>query len=244
MNPDDVTESAAARAAQAEHRKVWDLPVRIFHWILAAAFIGAYVTHKLGVGYFKYHVWCGYTVIVLVSFRILWGIVGTRHARFWNFVRGPRSTALYLLAWLRGREPSYPGHNPLGAFMVIALLLALFTQALTGLFGNDEIFNVGPLYGYVTNETSLQLTSLHRELFAWICAAVVVHMLAVLAHRITKGENLVLAMLTGRKPAHTIPTEEAIHSSRTWLAALLVIALSAALAWIVSHAPSADAALF
>lgn len=85
---EDVT-----KAPVGGQRKVWDLPVRLFHWALVAAFIGAFVTNKLGVSYFKYHVWCGYTVIVLVIFRIVWGFVGTRHAQISEFCLRPRSDA-------------------------------------------------------------------------------------------------------------------------------------------------------
>lgn len=237
-------EPAVVEPDASEHRQVWDLPVRLFHWTLVTAFIASYVTNKLGIAYFKYHVWCGYTVIVLVCFRILWGIVGTRHARFRNFVRGPAATGRYLLGLARGAERPYPGHNPLGALMVLALLLALLAQALTGLFANDEIVNTGPLYGYVSNARSLWLTSLHRLLFDWIFAAVVIHVLAVLVHHIARKEKLVRAMLTGRKPAHSVPADEAIQSSRLWLAALLIVALGLALAWIVAAAPVAEAPSF
>ncbi len=237
-------EPAVVESDAIEHRQVWDLPVRLFHWTLVTAFIASYVTNKLGIAYFKYHVWCGYTVIVLVCFRILWGFVGTRHARFRNFVRGPVATGRYLLGLMRGRGRRYPGHNPLGALMVLALLLTLLAQALTGLFANDEIVNTGPLYGYVSNARSLWLTSLHRLLFDWIFAAVVIHVLAVLAHHIARKEKLVRAMLTGRKPAHSVPADEAIQSSRLWLAALLIVVLSVALAWIVATAPIAEALSF
>src|SRR5215203_2963268 len=121
----------------ANTRRVWDLPVRIVHWLLVLGIAGSYATHKAGVGYFKYHLWFGYLVVVLVSFRIVWGFVGTRHARFWNFVRGPRET----LAYLRRAPPAelhdYPGHNPLGAWMVVFLLAALLAQGISGLFSND-----------------------------------------------------------------------------------------------------------
>ena len=241
---DDAAEVAAAQPAETEHRQVWDLPVRLFHWTLVSAFIASYVTNKLGVAYFRYHVWSGYTVIVLVSFRILWGIVGTRHARFRNFVRGPAATGAYLRELLRGGKQHHAGHNPLGALMVLALLLALLIQALTGLFSNDEIINVGPLYGYVSNERSLWLTSLHRLLFDWIFAAVIIHVLAVLLHLVARKERLIRAMLTGRKPAHAVPAEEAIQSSRLWLAALLIIVLGLTLAWVVAKAPLAEAPSF
>lgn len=218
---------------------VWDLPVRIFHWSLVLAIIAAFVTNRLGVAYFRYHVWCGYAVIVLVSFRLVWGIIGTRHARFWNFVRGPVTTWRYLRNLVRGNSPHYAGHNPLGALMVLVLLLAVLVQAISGLFGNDEIFNVGPLYGYVTNELSLRLTSLHRQLFYWLAGAAAIHVVAVFAHWIFKRENLVGAMITGRKPRAHLQDGDVVHSSRTWVAAAVVILFSVGLAWIVLHAPAA-----
>jgi cytochrome b len=120
------------------------------------------------------------------------------------------------------------------------LLIALGAQAVSGLFGNDDIFNTGPLAGYVDKGLSLQLTSLHRHLFYWIAAATAIHILAVIAHHIFKRENLILAMITGLKPHDSVPDGEIIHSSRTWLAALLVVALAGALWWIVGHAPTDD----
>jgi cytochrome b len=222
----------------SEERRVWDLPVRVFHWALLLAVAGAWCTHAAGVAWFRYHVWCGYTVLVLVAFRLLWGIVGTRQARFASFVRGPIATLRYAKQLARGTAPRTAGHNPLGAWMVLALLAALLAQALLGLFGNDEIFNFGPLYGYVSNARSIELTSLHRRLFYAILAAIVLHVAAVAWHRYARGENLVRPMFTGRKPAATVPAEQAIGSSRTGLALLIVAALAATLAWIVRHAPA------
>lgn len=226
------------------HHLVWDLPVRVFHWTLATAFVGAYLTHRLGVNYFRYHLWCGYAVIVLIAFRLIWGVVGTHHAQFAKFVRGPVTTLHYAWSWLRhprehpvGHNP-HVGHNPLGGWMVIALLTMLLAQALTGLFGNDEIFNVGPLYAYVDNDTSLRLTSLHRELFWWLAAAVALHVLAVFIHLIFKKENLIKAMVTGSKPADRVAAHDAIQSSRTGLALVLVIALAAGFTVLVVTAPA------
>lgn len=210
---------------------VWDLPVRVFHWALVLAVIAAYVTDRLGVAYFTYHVWCGYAVIVLIGFRIVWGIVGTRHARFSNFVRGPATIWRYV----RGRERPCAGHNPLGALMVIVLLGGLSVQAVTGLFGNDEIFNVGPLYGYVSDELSLRFTSLHRQLFYWIAGAIACHIAAVVFYRVIKKEKLIEAMITGRK-AH-IRTNDAIAHSRSLLAVAIVIGIIAGLGWLIAAAP-------
>lgn len=223
------------------HRTVWDLPVRIFHWLLVAAFVGAFVTNRLGVAWFGWHVFCGYAVIVLVAFRIVWGVIGTRHALFRNFVRGPGETLRYAASILRGRPAAYPGHNPLGALMVVMLLLALGVQAVIGLFGNDEIVNVGPLYGYVSDAVSLRLTALHRHFFYWIAAAIGLHVAAVLAHRVFHGERLVRAMISGRKSSHIVGAHDAIHASRIWLASLVVVLLVGALAWVVETAPAAVA---
>ena len=218
-------------------RLVWDLPLRIFHWLLVLAVAGSYVTNRIGVVAFPYHVWCGYTVLVLVAFRIIWGFVGTRHARFGDFMRGPRETLYYLLGTLRGKHTLTVGHNPLGALMVVALLASLAVQAASGLFGNDEILNVGPLYGYVSDARSLALTSLHRHLFYWIAAAIAVHVLAVILHRAIHGENLVRALFSGRKDAASVPADQEIIGSRLWLALAIVACLAALLAWVVLHAP-------
>ncbi len=239
-SPMSNSEISPPQSTSVTTRRVWDLPVRVFHWLLVLAMIGAYVTNQAGIEYFKYHLWCGYTVVVLVSFRILWGVVGTYHARFWNFVRGPIHTLRYGADLLRGKDAHYAGHNPLGAIMVLILLAGLLVQSVTGLFSNDEIFNFGPLYGYVTNELSLELTSLHRKLFYWILGAVALHVVAVVAHRIFKGEKLVHAMFTGHKPAAHVKPQEEISSSRLWLALVLLAIVVGVLVWFVKHAPVPD----
>lgn len=218
-------------------RRVWDLPVRVVHWLLVIGIAGSYATHKLGVAYFKYHRWFGYLVVVLAAFRILWGFVGTRHARFTKFLRGPRHTVAYLVALLRGAAQPTPGHNPPGGWMVIFLLCSLLAQGITGLFANDEIFNTGPLYGYVSDSLSLTLTSWHRRLFDWILIAAALHVLAVVAHRVFARHDLLGPMFTGRKPASQLGEHDAITSSRLWLAVALLAGISAVLSWLVVRAP-------
>jgi cytochrome b len=121
--------------------------------------------------------------------------------------------------------------------MVIFLLVALLAQGITGLFSNDEIFNTGPLYGYISDALSLKLTSWHRRLFGWILVAAVLHVLAVVAHRVFAGHDLVGPMFTGRKPAHLLGDHEGIASSRLWLAVVLLAAIAAGLSWLVLRAP-------
>jgi cytochrome b len=222
----------------AATRRVWDLPVRIVHWLLVFGIAGSYATHKLGVAYFKYHLWFGYLVVVLAGFRILWGIVGTRHARFTQFLRGPRATWQYLSAFVGGSTPYTPGHNPLGAWMVVFLLITLLAQGITGLFANDEIFNTGPLYGYISDALSLRLTSWHRRLFDWILIAVALHVLAVIGHRVFAGHDLIGPMISGNKPAPLVAEHEAISSSRLWLALVLLIGLVVMVSWFVVQAPA------
>jgi cytochrome b len=219
--------------------KIWDLPVRFFHWSLVLLFIAAYVTNSLGTNYFKYHLWSGYAIIVLVVFRLIWGFVGTYHARFINFLRDPFSTAKYAFSVLRKKDEHHLGHNPLGAVMVIILLLAILVQAVTGLFTNDEIFNLGPLYAYVSDELSLQLTSVHRQLFYWILGAIGLHIAAVLFHVFFKRDNIIKAMFTGEKDIHAATNIKPIKSSRIWLAIIIVIILALILAWVISTAPEA-----
>ena len=236
----DVRTRTAANHETVEYRKVWDLPIRLFHWILVGAFVGAFVTNRLGVSYFKYHVWCGYAVIVLVAFRVIWGLVGTRHAKFAHFIKGPLEILRYARDLSRGHASRFAGHNPLGALMVVALLLALGAQASFGLFSNDEIFNVGPLYGYVGKDLGLQLTSLHRKLFYWIAMAVAVHIAAVIFYAIVKREALIRAMITGGKPSHVVGPGDTIASSRSLRALLILVAISGAFALLLHFAPASE----
>jgi cytochrome b len=220
--------------------RVWDLPVRIIHWSLLLAVVGAWLTRELEGDWFAWHTRFGYAVFVLVVTRILWGFLGTRHARFVHFVRGPRG----VLNYLKGDSKNPAGHNPLGALMILALLSMLLTQAITGLFANDQVFETGPLFGYVTIETSDRLTSLHKQLFDWIVAAIAIHVAAAFFYLWVRRENLILPMITGRKPADVAPEHERISSSRLWLALGLVSIVGAGLFWVIRTAPEASLYVF
>ena len=221
-------------------RLVWDLPVRVTHWALVLAVGGCWATHYAGVEWFTWHRRLGYTVLVLVAFRILWGFVGTRHARFASFVRGPRM----LLAYLRERGPATVGHNPLGALSVIALLALLLLQAGTGLFANDEIMNMGPFYGWIAPELSNRITSLHRASSEWQLVLIGLHVAAVAYYVRVHRQPLVNAMITGRKPAAEVPAAETITGSRVLLACVIVALLAIALAIAVRLAPETTIALY
>ncbi len=220
--------------------RVWDLPVRVTHWLLLLAVIGAWASRKIEGDYFKWHVWCGYAVLLLVATRLVWGFVGTRHARFASFVRGPAAVLRYARA-LRGQgHETYAGHNPLGALMVLALLATLLVQALTGLFANDQVTETGPLFGHVSSALSDQVTTVHRKLSDLILIAIVLHVGAAFFYLAIRHENLIRPMITGLKPAASVPPGEGIGASRTWLAVLVLAALATLLWYVVRNAPEAS----
>jgi cytochrome b len=222
-------------------RLVWDLPVRATHWLIVLAVAGCWATHYAGLEWFAWHRRFGYTVLVLVAFRLLWGFVGTRHARFASFLRGPR----VVLDYLRGRGSAVSvGHNPLGALGVLALLAALLVQAGTGLFANDEIVNAGPFYGWIGAALSNRITTLHRLNSDVLLVLIGLHLAAVAWYVTVRRQPLLSAMFTGGKPAAQVPPEQAIAGSRTALAVAIVAALAGALALALRAAPEAVIALF
>jgi cytochrome b len=221
-------------------RLVWDLPLRVTHWALVLAVAGCFATHYAGIEWFAWHRRCGYVVLVLVAFRVAWGIVGTRHARFASFVRGPRA----MLEYLRGATARPVGHNPLGALGVLALLAVMLLQAASGLFANDEIMSTGPFYGWIAPQVSNRITSLHRYSSDVLLVLVGLHVAAIAWYAMVRRERLVLPMFTGRKPASEVPAGGAINGSRTLLAVAIVAALAVALAVAVRAAPEATIALY
>jgi cytochrome b len=219
---------------------VWDLPVRVTHWLLAVAVAGSWISHYAGVRWFGVHRACGYTVLVLVVFRLAWGYAGTLHARFSSFVRGPRAVIAYLRTGLRDE---HLGHNPLGGWSVIAMWFALALQGASGLFSNDEIASAGPLYGWISHAASNHWTRLHHLNSDLILVLLSMHIVAIAWFAFMRRKPLVRAMITGRKPAtddHVTP----IGRPRWIRAALIVLAVCAALVYAVGAAPEADFALF
>lgn len=225
---------------QGVSRLVWDLPVRVTHWVLVLAVAGCWATHYAGVEWFNWHRRLGYVVLVLGAFRVVWGFMGTRHARFASFVRGPRVT----LQFLRSETAATVGHNPLGALSVIALLAVLLLQASTGLFANDEIMNAGPFYGWIAPQLSNRISGVHRASSNLQLALIALHLAAVAWYAWARGQPLVRSMVTGRKAAALVPPAEEIGSSRTLLALAIVAALSVVLALAIEAAPEATIALY
>ena len=141
---------------------VWDLPTRLFHWMLAVLVINCIVTAKIGGNYMTYHMYSGYLVLTFLFFRLLWGVLGGYHSKFVNFVRGPSIVLQYAIGLTKKVTIHYLGHNPLGGWSVVAMLLTLLLQAMTGLFASDDIVTEGPLFPLVRNSISSALTRIHN----------------------------------------------------------------------------------
>lgn len=198
--------------------RIWDLPLRLFHWLLVVAVIGSFVSVKLGGNAMIWHGRFGYIVLALIFFRLIWGFVGTHHARFVNFIRFPKAIFAYL------KNPTEtPGHSPLGAISVIVLLGLFLSQALAGLFASDDIAFDGPLVKYVASTWVELLTSFHR-LNEWVLMALVgVHVGAILYYKYAKKINLISAMITGDKEsADTAPLVQDDSKVRLKAMALLM----------------------
>lgn len=208
----DLSASRAEQSTAVTGRRgilVWDAPVRVFHWLMVLAFAGAYLTAE-SERWRLLHVTLGYTMMGLIGFRIVWGLIGTRYARFTQFVRGPAAVMGYFGAMLRGRPQHYTGHNPAGALAIMALLgLALAVTASGWALYND-------LGGHLLEE-------MHEAIASGMLALVGVHVAAVLLGSWLHHDNLVGAMITGRKPGR--PEEGIRHAWRSVAAVMLVAVL-------------------
>lgn len=173
---------------------IWDLPIRLFHWLLVAAVIALVVSGKVGGNLIRWHGVLGLAVLGLLVFRIAWGFLGSTYARFFNFFPTPKKVAAYLRGEWRGH-----GHNPLGAFSVFGLLGVLLFQVLSGLVANDDIAFTGPLYDLVGRDISNLATRWHHLVVNVLLALVALHVAAILFYAHVKKDNLVKPMVLGWK---------------------------------------------
>ena len=206
-------------ANSPKHILVWDLPTRLFHWLLVIFVIISFATGKIGGNAMQYHKWSGFTILVLILFRLIWGFVGSGESRFVSFVKSPSAVVRYAVALPRRDSPQYFGHNPLGGWSIIAMLFALLLQAVTGLFANDDIATEGPLFKWVSKATSDAITRIHRLNQEAIIALVSIHVLAVLFYFFCKRENLLKPMITGVKQWSGADPEST--TDRIWMAAAI-----------------------
>lgn len=209
---------------------VWDWPVRLVHWAIALLVAAQITTGLIGIEMRAWHMRSGETLLALVLFRVVWGFVGSPNARFVSFVRGPAAVLAYVRSLVRPPHQIHATHNPIGGWMVIALLLALLFQTGTGLFTNDDILYDGPLVKLISKDLSDAISSLHRRSW-WVVAGLSgLHIVAVLSYLMALGDNLVYPMVHGRKtlpPLAANPAAAAASNTR----ALIVLALCGAVVW-------------
>ena len=215
--------------------RVWDLPTRLFHWLLALTLVGSVVTGKLGGAWITWHFKLGLAAGALLLFRLVWGVVGGRWSRFAAFVYTPGALWRYLRGQALPGERLDVGHNPLGALSVFALLAVLAVQVGTGLVADDEIANVGPLNRFVAGATGLAATAWHK---GWgqglLIALVALHLAAIAFHVAVRKHDLVRPMIHGDKqlPPGTPPSRDGA-TTRAW--ALAIAAACAAAAVVVAR---------
>lgn len=219
-----------AQTQQGENKAVpvWDIPVRLFHWILVLLIAFSWLSNKMD--WMTWHMYSGYTILTLILFRILWGFVGSTHARFSDFIYGPRALIAYIKTLPSRTAAKFAGHNPLGGISVVLILLCVLAQAGTGLFANDDIITEGPLYKHVTKELSDWLTTIHKYNFNLLLALIGVHVAAVLYYLFYKSENLIKPMFTGRKH---LPAGAAPATMRSVGLAVVLLAACAAGVWFL-----------
>lgn len=231
-----MKEVASSRETEAHVPiRVWDMPVRIFHWLVAVLVLSAWITQEVGGNAMTYHTWIGYTVLALVLFRLIWGFVGSQHARFRDFVRGPGTVIRYVFGSSKVEASPSHGHNPAGGWSVLALLVCLLVQAATGLFANDEIAVEGPLASRVGQDLSNWITTIHRYNFNVLLGLIGLHLAAVFFYLFAKRENLILPMITGRK---RVPREHATegYTVGVWRAVIVLALCAGAVAAVLRFA--------
>ena len=212
--------------------RVWDVPTRLFHGGIALLVTANLVTGKfdsvLGASTLEWHKRCGYAVLALVAFRVVWGFAGGTHARFASFLRGPGEVVAYARSLASRGHPVSVGHNPMGGWSVVAMIAALGVQAATGLFLVQEDYGfAGPLSRFVSGAVSSRMGSIHEANFWVIAALVAMHLAAIVAHAVLWRENLVAAMVSGVK---RIPAPFAVAAGRPggWVGLLVAVAIAVA----------------
>ena len=219
MSTDSKTKSVSRKLL------VWDLPTRLFHWLLMLSIIGSWTTAEAGFDWTETHFLFGYFSLSLVIFRVTWGFVGPTHARFSAFIQRPTQTLLGVRQLFNRQPAKHVGHNPVGGLSVIVFLILVCLQATTGLFISDDIFYAGPYNGVISSATAGTLAQIHHLNFTVLQVFIVIHLLAITWYALGKRSNLVRPMVTGKKLLAEHQQQQSIASSQL-LKAFVIAALT------------------
>ena len=206
---------------------VWDVPTRLFHWLVVLLVTAAYATWWFN--WMVWHAWAGDALLTLLLFRLLWGVFGSETTRFSSFLVAPGAVARYLAHAFRREPDRYAGHNPAGGWMVLVLLALLFGETLTGLYVANDVADEGPFTEFMPARIADAITSLHAILWDALLAAVALHILAIFVYAAAKRHNLLVPMITGRKtlPAGVPPPRMAGPARAAFLLACSGLAAAA-----------------
>lgn len=213
---------------------IWDVPLRIFHWLLVVSILGSWYTSNQDNGLIEYHLILGYVALGLIIFRVFWGFLGTTHSRFSHFLPTFSKLVIYVKTFRSNDvSPNHPGHNPMGSLMVVFMLTIIFLQAVSGLFMNDDIYTTGPYYGTLDGNVEAIFVFIHRNSFDFILGAIALHLSAIIFYKVIKKQSLVLPMVTGKKDEPDVSKKDSINHSKIGLAILIAIVVIAFVYWLV-----------
>ncbi len=248
-SPSAITAPSPAETSLAESSRrvrVWDLPIRVFHWSLLllmslswlsveqSEWFSSHVLQTLGLSgdAIEWHARFGYCLLALLVFRIGWGVFGSETARFSHFLRSPRLALAHLRHLLKREHQPVAGHNPAGGWMVLLMLLLIASQISTGLFANDDVYFEAPLAAWVGSDWSSTITGWHGANFDLLLITVVLHIVAIVVYKVWARDALVPPMITGSR--HLPQSEPMPFMQKTWLAILWTICCAGLLWWLWS----------
>ncbi|MFT2091748.1 cytochrome b/b6 domain-containing protein [Paraglaciecola sp. 2405UD69-4] len=213
---------------------VWDLPVRLFHWLLVICIFAQWFTVEVLEDATDIHFYIGYFTLGLIIFRLIWGIVGTTYAKFSSFLASPKTMLAYLKSLGNKNHSPTIGHNSVGGLMLPAVLLLVGLQATSGLFITDDIINEGPYYASASDTIKSYMMWLHHNIFNVLLGLIAIHLLAIFYYRFALKHDLISPMFTGKK---VVKPADAITSSKLLLAVIIAVLVASFVYWLVAINP-------
>jgi cytochrome b len=209
---------------------VWDLPLRLFHWLLVASLFAQWLTAEVLDNATQWHAYIGYFTLGLIVFRLIWGVVGTRYSKFTSFMGSPKAILNYSKSLFSGKYQAHVGHNPLGGLLLPVVLILVGLQAVSGLFVTDDIIFNGPYYASVEEQIQEIMQTIHHSVFDWLLYLIGLHLLAILFYKLKLKQSLVKPMIDGKKH---VEKQQGVAHSHLLRALILVAIVSAFIIWLV-----------
>jgi cytochrome b len=240
MIPNKDMSEQSKSSSSTNQTLVWDLPIRIFHWLLVMLILSQWLTAEILEDAINWHVIGGYILLGLVFFRLLWGFIGTHYALFKNFLYPPKTIINYAASLPNRKSTAYAGHNPIGGLVVLLLLVLLLLMVISGLFMDDEIFTSGPYFGMASEYWQKMMSKIHHTAFDILSIVIALHIVAIIFYRLYKGQKLVSAMWHGYKNIE----ETGIKSQRIVIAIITAIIVGLAVYILVYVLPPQDLEIY